>query len=70
VIWIGDICYMQEYERIPYPSKKGHFVYPNGFQCWVKDGAYHREAGPAVIHAKGTKVWYRNGRFVKIEHVS
>lgn len=29
---------------------------------WWVNGRYHREDGPAVIWADGTKVWYKNGK--------
>jgi hypothetical protein len=40
-----------------------------------KDGLLHREDGPAIEYADGTKVWYLNGEFHRedgptIEYVS
>jgi len=33
----------------------------NGTQYWYKDEQLHREDGPAVLYADGTKVWWRRG---------
>ncbi len=33
----------------------------DGNLIYSKDGLFHREDGPAVIHANGTKEWYING---------
>ena len=35
----------------------------NGDKVWrLKNGKYHREDGPAVEYADGTKEWYLNGK--------
>jgi antitoxin component YwqK of YwqJK toxin-antitoxin module len=37
-------------------------VYDNGTRCWYnQNGQRHREDGPAIEWADGTKSWYRNG---------
>ena len=33
-----------------------------GDKYWCLNGQLHRENGPAVEYANGTKVWYLNGR--------
>jgi hypothetical protein len=38
-------------------------VYDNGTRCWYnQNGQRHREDGPAIEWADGTKIWYRNGQ--------
>ena len=38
-------------------------VFSSGNKYWFnKEGLYHREDGPAVEFARGTKYWYINGR--------
>jgi hypothetical protein len=43
---------------------KSHLVtYPDGHTEWLTDtGIFHREDGPAIEYATGTKYWYLNGR--------
>ena len=33
----------------------------DGYTRWYKDGALHREDGPAVKGPNGFEAWYRNG---------
>lgn len=35
---------------------------PNESKYWYKNGQYHREDGPAIERADGTKEWYLNGK--------
>ena len=43
--------------------KNGRYEDKNGDVCWFKDGKYHREDGPAVEWADGTKFWYKDGKY-------
>lgn len=41
-------------------------VYDDGTIKWYNNkGMFHREDGPAVIHADGTEYWYRNGKLYR-----
>ena len=40
------------------------WVGDNGTQWWYKNDELHREDGPAVIYADGTKRWFLNGKQV------
>ena len=33
----------------------------SGRKDWYLNGVFHREGGPAVVHANGDKSWYLNG---------
>jgi len=35
--------------------------YSNGDKCWFLNSDLHREDGPAIEDADGTKYWYLNG---------
>ena len=37
-------------------------VYDNGGEEWYLNGQRHREGGPAIERASGTKAWYLNGQ--------
>ena len=37
-------------------------VRPDGNKCWLLNGLYHREDGPAIECANGDKEWYLNGK--------
>ena len=37
-------------------------VYPDGAKFWYQYGKLHREDGPAVELANGTKYWYLDGK--------
>ena len=43
-------------------SFTGKLALPRGRYEWYKNGELHREDGPAVKRADGTKEWYREGR--------
>jgi len=34
-----------------------------GAKIWLQNGKWHREDGPAFIHASGYKAWYKNGEY-------
>jgi hypothetical protein len=36
----------------------GHVVEDDGTQCWLVDGQFHREDGPAIITKDGKTSWY------------
>lgn len=36
-------------------------------QAWLIDGKYHRDDGPAIIYADGTKIWRVNGMFHRLD---
>ncbi len=36
-------------------------VYDNGSKEWFLNDKLHREDGPAIEYASGTKYWYLNG---------
>ena len=39
-----------------------------GDEYWLNaDGKIHRENGPAIIRAKGTKVWAQNGKMHRFD---
>ena len=44
-------------------------VGPNGSKWWYLNDEYHREDGPAIEYASGTKLWYLNGKEVSWEQV-
>jgi hypothetical protein len=37
-------------------------VNDSGDRCWYLDGKRHREDGPAIEYADGTKYWYLNDK--------
>ena len=39
-------------------------VYNNGDKHWLLKGERHREDGPAIEWADGTKCWYLNGEYL------
>lgn len=41
--------------------KDGTTTLSNGTLCVMKDGKFHCEDGPAVMHEDGTHCWYING---------
>ena len=40
----------------------GHHVCRDNTECWYRDGKFHRDDGPAIIHTNGDKLLYRNGK--------
>lgn len=50
------------YER---PSRDvcGPVRYSNGSVVWYYKGSVHRDDGPAIIRADGTRRWYRHGKY-------
>ena len=40
---------------------------PDGTKCWIFNGKFHREDGPAIEHADGSKVWYFNGKRHRVD---
>lgn len=40
------------------------FLLKNSIWCWVKDGEYHRDGGPAVIYNNPNRLrlWFQNGK--------
>jgi hypothetical protein len=41
----------------------------NGDNEWFYiNGKRHREDGPAMIYANGTRHWYKNDRFIKSKY--
>ncbi len=40
----------------------GETTHDRGDRCWYRRGKLHREDGPAVEHADGTKEWYVSGK--------
>jgi hypothetical protein len=38
--------------------------------CWLKDGLYHREDGPAIIYTRvnGNKEWHIDGHLIFSKH--
>ena len=44
-------------------------VYANGDKCWYLKGKIHREDGPAIEWADGSKAWFLNDRHLtEAEH--
>ena len=41
-------------------------VSPWGAVRWYRKGKLHREDGPAVVQANGSKYWYRKGKLHRI----
>ena len=37
-------------------------VHDSGNKYWFLNGARHREDGPAIEYANGSKEWYKNGK--------
>jgi len=35
-----------------------------GDKFWILEGKFHREDGPAVEFADGTKAWYYQGKYI------
>ena len=48
----------QEFWDVLHLTRK---VEADGTICWLKNGKYHREPGPAIIYPSGAKYWYKNG---------
>ncbi len=54
----------------------GSYVDKNGNVCYIKNGMFHREDGPAIIQLNGTSIWcldgkkHREGRGPAVESVS
>ena len=42
-------------------------VYPSGYKEWYFNGQLHREDGPALEWANGSKYWFLNGEEVTEE---
>ncbi len=40
----------------------GSYIDSDNDVCYIKNGKIHREDGPAIEHADGTKRWYINGK--------
>jgi hypothetical protein len=38
-----------------------------GDKCWYLHGNLHREDGPAIEYANGTKYWYLDGKPVNVQ---
>jgi len=36
-------------------------------KCWYLNGQFHREDGPAVESAGGTKAWYFHGQYHRLD---
>jgi len=43
--------------------RNGLVVGNDKIQRWFANGVLHREDGPAVEYADGTKFWYRDGKY-------
>ena len=72
LIYIGDTCFIQEDEEYwlldDTDNLNGHFVLPDRAESfWLKNGAFHREDGPARIWKNGRKSWWVNGEWIKSE---
>jgi len=52
-----------EYKKVMELTRIGYEVTidSDGCRCWLKNGLYHREEGPAYETLKGEKRWYLNG---------
>ncbi len=40
----------------------GSYIDSDDDVCYIKNGKMHRDDGPAVEYADGTKRWYKNGK--------
>ena len=50
--------------RTDYKISFGYSVrITKNFTEWYRNGEHHREDGPAIEDADGTKAWYRNGKY-------
>ena len=47
--------------------KNGRYVDKDKNAFWYKDGLFHREDGPAIEWADGSKAWYLNGQKHRID---
>jgi len=45
-----------------HPSFTGILIDYRKIKLWYRNGKRHREDGPAVEHADGSKAWYQNGK--------
>lgn len=43
---------------------KPHIVNSFGTKWWYKEGYIHREDGPAIEYANGSKKWYYEGEHI------
>ena len=43
------------------------YIDSDGTKCWIFNGKFHREDGPAVEHADGTKKWWLNGKRHRVD---
>lgn len=68
---------INQFGRVTYKPEGGHYVLhsmgdspaverPSGYRAYYKDGRKHRDAGPAVIWANGTRRYYTDGVLLKI----
>ncbi len=53
----------QWYGRPPHSLPDGSYIDIDGNICYVKDGKWHKEDGPAIEWSSGRKEWYRNGKY-------
>ena len=59
---------MDKMTEIPRIDKKwpcnipdGRWIDQEGWEVWIRDGAYHREDGPAIITDTGVMIWCVDG---------
>ena len=62
-VWINDGKEAMENLLKNHPVRK----IGNGSTRWYLNGQLHREDGPAVEYANGTKEWWVDGKHVKTE---
>lgn len=53
-----------KYRSVTYPDGTEMLEYPDGSREWYWNDRRHREDGPAVEKADGTKEWWRSGALV------
>lgn len=50
------------------PLKTSMSAFSGGTRIWKAKGNLHREDGPAVEYASGSKEWWLDGKMVRVEH--
>lgn len=45
-----------------YQSRDPNVVRDLTSTCWKRNGRYHREDGPAIVHINGDLEWWINGK--------
>jgi hypothetical protein len=63
----GYLCWRDAEMRLHRSDDLPAIVEQNGGMGWYSHGRPHRLAGPAIVRADGTKIWFQLGQPVKAE---